>query len=198
MKRIAPIFLALTLMAATLPGCAREELPKAGSKPSVVCTIFPLYDWTRQILGDKLNNVDLTLLLNNRIDLHSYQPSVDSVARISACDLFVYVGGESDGWVDDVLGDAAKEEELLEGMEEEPGGDGADDEEPEYDEHIWLSLKNAQVFCAAIADALCSLDSAAAGEEQGDGSFARHCGEQMNRPPASYRWDKLGFLEKPG
>ncbi|MBR4362875.1 MAG: ZinT/AdcA family metal-binding protein [Ruminococcus sp.] len=110
---------------------------KASSEPfSVVCTIFPEYDWVKEILGDHAENVELTYLLDNGVDLHSYQPTADDMMKISTCDLFVYVGGESDEWVEDalaeatnkdmkvinlmdVLGDSAKVEELKEGMQED-------------------------------------------------------------------------------
>lgn len=145
------------------------------TKLSIVTTIFPEYDWVRQILGKNQANVDLTMLLDKGVDLHSYQPSADDMVKISKCDLFVYVGGESDAWVDDalksaqnknmkvinlldVLGNSVKEEEQVEGMqaeeEEEEGEEG-----PEYDEHVWLSLKNAKTLCSSIADALCEIDS---------------------------------------
>ena len=99
----------------------------------IVCTIFPQYDWVRQILGDNADNADLTLLLNSRSDLHSFQPSVSDIVKISTGDLFIYVGGASDVWVEDVLqqasnpnmivinllallGDAVKSEIIAEGM----------------------------------------------------------------------------------
>lgn len=109
---------------------------KASSEPfSVVCTIFPEYDWVKEILGDHADNAEITYLLDNGVDLHSYQPTADDIMKISTCDLFVYVGGESDEWVEDalaeaankdmkvinlmdVLGDSAKVEELKEGMQE--------------------------------------------------------------------------------
>ena len=105
-----------------------------------------------------------TMLLDNGVDLHSYQPTADDIMKISDCDLFIYVGGESDAWVEDalkeadnkdmkvinlldVLGSSVKEEEVVEGMEAEEEGakDGAE-EEAEYDEHVWLSLRNAKVL----------------------------------------------------
>jgi len=161
-------------------------------KISIVCTTFPQYDWVRQIVGENIDRVDLTFLINNRIDLHSFQPSVDDILRIASCDLFIYVGGESDAWVDnalkqatnpdmviinmiDALGDSVKTEEIVEGMQEEDeehdGEDGHDDEdgddgghedEEEYDEHVWLSLKNAVVLCSVISDALSGIDPAGA------------------------------------
>ena len=179
MKRLIAISLILIIIQTTaLTGCSGST-PENGNANviSIVCTIFPQYDWVRQILGDEADNINLTLLLTSRIDLHSYQPSVDDLLKISVCDLFVYVGGESDKWVDDALkdvtnknmivinlldtiGDAAKAEELIEGMEEELE-DTSDDhgDDTEYDEHVWLSLKNAQTLCVSIADALSSLDS---------------------------------------
>lgn len=146
------------------------------TKLSVVTTIFPEYDWVRQILGENQANVDLTMLLDKGVDLHSYQPSADDMVKISKCDLFVYVGGESDAWVDDalksaqnknmkvinlldVLGNSAKEEEQVEGMQAEEEEEEGEEEGPEYDEHVWLSLKNAKTLCSSIADALCEIDS---------------------------------------
>ena len=72
-------------------------------KLKVVTTTFPEYDWVKEIAGDKASNMDPTMFLDNGVDLHSYQPTSDDILKISDCDLFVYVGGESDGWVDDAL-----------------------------------------------------------------------------------------------
>lgn len=147
-------------------------------KLQVVATIFPEYDWVREILGEQADNVELTLLLENGVDMHSFQPTMSDILKVSTCDVFIYVGGESDAWVTDalkgagnpdrtainlmeVLGDRAKEEEVVEGMQEEDGHDGHDHEEQEeleYDEHVWLSLKNTQVFCDAISEALQAAD----------------------------------------
>ncbi|MBO4630144.1 MAG: zinc ABC transporter substrate-binding protein [Treponema sp.] len=136
-----------------------------------------MYDWTREIIGNQNDNIDLTLLVGNGVDLHSYQPSIQDIAKISTADLFIYVGGESDVWVKDalknkknknmivlnlmeILGDSVKEEEIVEGMEaEEECEDEDEEEEIEYDEHVWLSLKNAKVICKAISAALCQKDS---------------------------------------
>ena len=143
----------------------------------VVTTIFPEYDWTREILGNNPGKVELSLLLGKGVDLHSYQPSIQDIAKIATADIFVYVGGESDAWVEDalknaanknmkvinlleVLGDKVKEEEIKEGMqaeEEEEKDEG--EEEAEYDEHVWLSLRNAKFLCGEIAAALCEKDS---------------------------------------
>lgn len=145
-------------------------------KIKVVTTIFPEYDWVKEIAGDNISNMELTMLLDNGVDLHSYQPTADDIMKISDCDLFIYVGGESDAWVDDalkeavnkdmkvinlldVLGDTVKEEEVVEGMEaEEEEEEETGEEEPEYDEHVWLSLKNAKVLCQTIAEDLSEID----------------------------------------
>ena len=163
-----------------------------GEQLSIVCTIFPEYDWVKQILGDHASHAEITYLLDSGMDLHSYQPTAMDMAKIADCDLFVYVGGESDEWAEDalaeavnpdmqvinlmeVMGDAAKEEEVKEGMEHDHDHDHEDEEhehedeehdyeheegEAEYDEHVWLSLKNAKTLCTEIADRLSILDSA--------------------------------------
>ena len=159
---------------AAFSGCSSEI--KKDVKPSVVVTVFPLYDWVKQIAGDR---ADVTLLLDSGVDLHSYQPSADDIIKISTSDLFIFVGGESDFWVEDIisgarnpqftpidliesLGERAKEEEIKEGMQAE-SEEAEKDEGPEYDEHIWLSLKNASVLCGVIADGLCKIDPDGAG-----------------------------------
>ena len=141
-------------------------------KLNIVTTIFPEYDWTRAVLGDRADEVNLTMLLDNGTDLHSFQPAVKDIMKVSSCDLLIYVGGESDQWIEDalesaqnkdmktinlmeVLGDSIKEEETVEGMQEsEHDHDHGDEEEKEYDEHVWTSMRNAEVICDAIADTL--------------------------------------------
>lgn len=174
MKKILALLLALWIPAAVLSGCAPQDDSAASNKLNIVTTIFPAYDWVREILGAETDRAEITMLLDSGVDLHSYQPTVDDIVKISDCDLFLYVGGESDGWVDDalknapnkerkvirlldVLGDSAKAEETVEGMQEE---EHDHEEEAEYDEHIWLSLKNAQVLVATISEALQETDPA--------------------------------------
>ena len=151
------------------------------TKLQIVTTIFPAYDWMREILGDRQDDVELTLLLDQGVDMHSYQPTVDDIIKIGSCDLFIYVGGESDQWVEEVLngvvnpdiivinlleelGDSVKEEEIIEGMEsghdhQTAGIDGQENEkEHENDEHVWLSIRNAKYLCGVIADALTEID----------------------------------------
>ena len=188
MKKITALLLALLMLVGVLAGCGKRNDTNKTDKLSIVTTIFPEYDWVKEILGDKADNAEVTMLLDNGVDLHSYQPTADDIVKISDCDLFIYVGGESDGWVDDalknatnkdmkvinlleVLGDSVKEEETVEGMQEEEhdhdheDADEHDDaeehdheEEAEYDEHVWLSLKNAETLCDAISSALQQID----------------------------------------
>lgn len=172
MKKIISAAFCLLFVLTSLFGCAARG-GSDGDKISIVTTIFPEYDWVRQIVGDKTDRVKLTMLLDNGVDLHSYQPTADDIIGISTCDMFIYVGGESDEWVEDalkeatnknmvvinlleVLGDKVKEEELVEGMQEED--DDASEDGPEYDEHVWLSLRNAALLCNYISEKLCGID----------------------------------------
>lgn len=198
MKKIITILFAAILMAAMLSACANTsdssysnvqkadgsggsgnlENSDTSGKISIVTTLFPEYDWVREILGDKTEQAELTILLDNGVDLHSYQPTADDLVKIANCDMFIYVGGESDEWVEDalgqaenkdmavislldVLGDSVKAEETVEGMQEEEHEHSHDGEIPEEekDEHVWLSLRNAQIFCREIAAKLSGIDA---------------------------------------
>ena len=182
MKKIIIAVLCMLLTAGALAGCGEKNKSEKNADLSIVATIFPGYDWVREIMGDEAENADITMLMDNGTDLHSYQPTADDISKISKCDLFIYAGGESDEWVKDalkqaenkdmkvinmmeMLGDSVKTEEVVEGMESEhdhdhdEDGDHHDsDQEVEYDEHTWLSLKNAEVICEAIENDLSSLD----------------------------------------
>lgn len=185
----------------------QSSIEKGNSnKISIVCTTFPQYDWVKNILGEEAERFNVTLLLDNGVDMHSYQPAVKDIATAGSSDLFIYVGGESDTWVEDALkeaknkdlkainlmetlGNSVKEEEVVEGMQEERkslghsheksskekqeqtqkeshensqeinGQKEAADEEPEYDEHIWLSIRNAEIMVKNIEKAIEQLDS---------------------------------------
>lgn len=191
MKKKYFMALAMVLFACILSACdfKKQEAsatPSAQAKIKVVTTIFPEYDWVREIAGST-ENMEITLLMDKGTDLHSFTPSVDDMVKIAASDLFIYVGGESDEWVEDALkngtnpnrkvvnlleslGSLAKEEVLVEGMESdehEHHGDHDDDhdgdhheEGPEYDEHVWLSLRNSIALIHAIEKQLSAFDSA--------------------------------------
>ena len=163
-KRISALVTALLLLLC-LCGCGGTQNEES-EKIKVVCTVFPIYDWTREIAGDK---AEISLLLSNGTDMHSFQPSAADMIKIAECDVLIYIGGESDEWVDEaiglynnknrslvnlmeLLGDSAHTEEHTEGMQEERHSHG--EEEEEFDEHIWLSLKNAALFTENIAEVL--------------------------------------------
>lgn len=204
MKKIIAVILAVLTISALFAGCAgntqqsstnSESKSAASEKLSVVTTIFPVYDWVKEITNGS-GNIDLKMLIDNGVDLHNFQPTANDIRTISECDVFVYVGGESDKWVQDALkgavnknmvvinlleslGSAAKEEEVVEGMQadheheeseeshtgeeekhDESGEAHDKEEEHELDEHVWLSLKNAQALCGVITEKLSGVDSA--------------------------------------
>ncbi len=206
MKKAVSVVLALLLLAGCLSACSSgEQKPVPGSgRLQIVTTIFPEYDWVMNILGEGRANADVTMLLDTGVDLHSFQPTAADILKISTCDLFIYVGGESDEWVDDalreatnksmtvlslldVLGDAVKEEEVVEGMQEEEHEHDEDEhgeEEVEYDEHVWLSLKNAAVLVGSISDALQKADPANADAYRRNAAAYT---EKLNALDAEYR-----------
>lgn len=167
-----------------------ESKSEETKKLSIVTTIFPAYDWVKQIVGDN-KNVEISFLIDKGVDLHSYQASAADIAKITDSDLFVYVGGESDDWAEDIIkenpnlkyinmvdsiGEAALAEELVEGMQDEEEHDHEGEEhaheegehaheegehedgEEEIDEHVWLSIKNAETIVSAIEAKLAEID----------------------------------------
>ncbi|MBR4586740.1 MAG: zinc ABC transporter substrate-binding protein [Lachnospiraceae bacterium] len=175
MKRTKYIFAAAALMAASLSACGAGKSGNESEKDKlkIVTTIFPEYDWVMNILGENKTGAEVTMLLDKGVDMHSYQISVQDIMKISSCDMFIYVGGESDEWVEDALkeaknkdmividlleelGDKVKEEEVKEGMQEEDEHDH--EEETEYDEHVWLSVKNAGFLTQRISEKLQKMD----------------------------------------
>lgn len=163
-KRISALVTALLLLLC-LCACKGTQNEQSG-KLKVVCTVFPIYDWIRETAGDK---AEISLLLSNGTDMHSFQPSAADMIKIAECDVLIYVGGESDEWVSEaiklyenknrslvnlteLLGENLLKEEHTEGMQEERHSHGG--EEEEFDEHIWLSLNNAALFVQSIADTL--------------------------------------------
>ena len=164
---------------------AAESNSEETKKLSIVTTIFPAYDWVKQVVGDN-KNVEISFLIDKGVDLHSYQASAADIAKITDSDLFVYVGGESDDWAEDIIkenpnlkyinmvdsiGEAALAEELVEGMQDEEehdhegeehaheeGEHAHEDGEEEIDEHVWLSIKNAETIVSAIEAKLAEID----------------------------------------
>ena len=174
MRKIIASVLAVLMLIGLLAGCASGTPEPDGDdgRLRIVTTVFPAYDWIRNILGSNPGNADVIWLLDGGVDLHSYQPSAADILAISTCDMFVYVGGTSDGWAAEVmrnpvngkikavslldaLGDAARVEETVEGMQEE---NEPQQEKEEYDEHVWLSLRNAENLVKELAGELQKMD----------------------------------------
>ena len=176
-KRLFALLLALTL-AASLCGCADRQRAEDG-RLQVVCSVFPYYDFARQIGGD---DVDVTLLVAAGKETHSFEPTPLDVITLSQADVFLYNGGESEAWVDDILSAAGENiavtlplmpqvsalaEEWAEGMEgahdehdHDHDYETHDSDDIEYDEHVWTSPVLAKALCQAICDALCQADPA--------------------------------------
>ena len=180
MKKVYILIAAVILAALCFCGCGNADAAAKDDGLNIVTTIFPVYDWVVNILGENPAGAEVTMLLDNGVDLHSYQPTAEDIVKISTCDIFIYVGGESDEWVEDALneavnkdmivinlldelGGAVKEEEVVEGMQEEDEHDhdhGDEEGEVEYDEHVWLSLRNAAVLTDVIGRAIIEKDPA--------------------------------------
>lgn len=174
-KRFSLLFLTglLIISVFLLAGCS--ETQRTDGKIHIVCTIFPQYDWVKQIIAGREDVFDVYLLADGGVDIHNFQPSADDIVRINRCDMFIYVGGMSDDWVESIwkktsgtgrpdfafsllgiLGEQVKEEERIEGMTPEEEHEGAHEEEK--DEHVWLSLRHAMTLVGYMADQLCRLD----------------------------------------
>ena len=169
MKKVISLILVVLMLTFFVGGCASPD-GKGEDKLSIVTTMFPEYDWVMQILGDRSTDVNVTMLLDSGVDLHSFQPSVDDLVTISSCDLFIYVGGESDLWVEDALKNVKNknmkvinilehlDDALLEATEHEHEEGEEHGHDHAIDEHVWLSLKNAKKVCEKISATLCEID----------------------------------------
>ena len=188
-RYLKSIGIVLSLCLTLLTGCTGPTTAEQDENV-ILCTTFAAYDWVREILGDT-DTFTCRMLVDNGVDLHSYQPSAQDIMKIADCRMLVYVGGESDTWVSDALaesgnediiaislldlvGDRALNEVELEGVEghhhhdhdneehdhDEHGHEAEiTDHDDHYDEHVWLSLKNAIVCTETLADAITKLDS---------------------------------------
>ena len=176
--KIKKILAAVTAIAlgASLCGCSGGETADSADRPLIITTIFPAYDFARQVFGD---TAEVRMLLKSGQESHSYDPSAKDIVEINGCDLFVYNGGESDQWVESVLQAAPDvetfrmtdavsllDEEHSEGMQEDDHDhdhDHADGDEEEYDEHVWTSPDNAAAIVRALGSRAKALfpDSAA-------------------------------------
>ena len=169
--------LALSALIMAIPvlftSCGAYVNTPSDDRLSVVATIFPQYDFAAQIGGDKIK---LKMLTTPGGESHSYEPTPQDIKAVRDCDIFICAGGESDIWYNTVLkslnsenvtvislmecvGDRLKEEEITEGMRGEKYSlADSEEEETEYDEHVWTSLINAQIISQKIGDTMSLLD----------------------------------------
>ena len=183
-KRIlTAVFAFLILLSCSLAAisCTSESKRDNRTKTSIVCTAFPQYDWIKNIIGDS-EDFKLTLLTDNGSDIHSYQPTVADRVEISECDLLVSVG-VSDAWVEEMLNETdgvhvvrlseidgvtlrevSTDGIISEHVHHTHEGHGEHEHEHEhdhdhgtYDEHIWLSLRNAKVCTEYLSKILSEL-----------------------------------------
>lgn len=162
------LMVVMTLISVVMiSGCDVNQQNEKNDKITVVTTIFPQYDFFRQIAGDKIN---LSMLIKPGNDIHSYEPSPQDIKKINGADMLVYVGGDSDAWIDEIMDSvdmddkvqiglmdcvSTVEEESKKGMTiKEEGGE----EEKEYDEHVWTSPQNAILIVRKLCAALSELD----------------------------------------
>lgn len=151
------LLISLTCFSFLTAGC--ENNSKDPDKISVVASIFPQYDFVRAVAGDR---VDLSMLLSPGEETHSYEPTPKEIRSIENCDIFIYVGGESDSWIDNILESIDTSDmtvislmDIVELLEEE---ENDEHHEREYDEHVWTSPVNAAKIVDEITNALCSAD----------------------------------------
>lgn len=169
LKKLCCVLMSALLLGLTLTSC--ESDAPVSEKPMIVCTVFPAYDFARAVLGGS-DEFDLKLLIKPGSETHSYEPAPKDIIDIQNCRIFIYTGGESDEWVKSILGSIdtenidiismmdcvdAVEEEVVEGMQEEPEEESG---EPQYDEHVWTSPVNAAQITRAISESI----TGAAGE----------------------------------
>lgn len=169
MKKIVALLTALCLVH-SLAACSGGIKEK--SRLHIISTVFPSYDFSRQITNG-IDGAEVTMLIPPGTEPHAFEPSVQDMAQIRECDLFIYLGGESDQWVEELIATfddgeintirmvdcvTLLDEETVEGMQtdhhDEVSAHG------EKDEHVWTSPVNAISICEKIKNNLISIDSA--------------------------------------
>ena len=153
LKKVICVFLAV-LMLLSLIGCSGE---KKNDKYKIICSVFPIYDWVKSCTSG-IENLEVSFIVDSGTDTHSYNATTGDIAAISDADMLIYVGGESDEWIAKVLANlkdkGPKDIKLLDSVCALDHDHGDDHEHTAYDEHIWLSLKNASSLVQTIADAI--------------------------------------------
>ena len=170
--------MAIAAMAACLAVHAEDRM-------KIVATSFPIYDWTRQVIGETPRRFDLEFLQKNGTDLHSYQPTSIDLVKVARCDLFVCIGGESDEWAKRALvqkdNPRRRTLNLLKALGPAVKTEDDHDEDHCPDEHIWLSLRNAAKLSDAIAEELAALDPTNAASYRRNATCYRAKLEQLDR-----------------
>ena len=178
-KKGLAFLLLLSIFLLCMAGCGKRE---ENGTLKIVCTVFSVYEWTRNIVGD-VEGVEIVWLVRNGTDVHSYQPTTADIVDMLSCDLLVYIGGETETWVEKSLEHRKKDECTMLDLSDADGVVlrevsaesiiGTEDQEASHehdhnhahthgamDEHIWLSLRNAEACSRAIAEAICQIDPA--------------------------------------
>lgn len=171
MKKLLSILISVLLIASVLIGCGDISSDNNSGKLSIVCTIFPQYDFCKEIGGDL---IDVSMLISPGADIHGYEPSISDIQTINNADLFIYCSGESEGWATDIIktiSDKTKalditkcvellDEESVEGMESDGHHhDEHSDDAEKFDEHVWTSPVYAKSIVSQISEAMCKIDS---------------------------------------
>ena len=180
MKKTITLILALALLL-FVPACGETQEQGTDTRLSIVTTLFPAYDFAREIAGERAS---VSLLVPPGAEAHSFEPTARDMIRIQESSLFFCNGGESEAWVEELLADQqietlvmldcvdALEEEVREGMQEIHEEEEEGEEGPEYDEHVWTSPVNARRICVALCERLCALDPE--GEREYRANLARY------------------------
>ena len=175
LKRCIAILLTVLMVMPFCTACGAS--PSGSGKLNIVATIFPQYDFARAIAGEL---ADITMLLSPGAETHSYEPTPKDIKNIENCDIFIYVGGESDSWIDSILDsiDTSKMKiislmNIVEPLEEEHDGEAS--HEHEYDEHVWTSPVNAAAICREIASAMCAAD------EKNSEVYNKNCADYVEK-----------------
>jgi len=161
MKKITALLLLIALAAAMLAGCSFSAEAE-DDKLSIVVTDFPCYDFVRAVAGD---NADIVMLIKPGSEVHSYEPSPSDVLAMTEADMFIYIGGESDSWVEGMLSSMGDEAPralrmygCIDGLEDGEHEHDHEGHDHTYDEHIWTNPVYAMQMVDAVALELMSID----------------------------------------
>lgn len=170
MKKLLSLFTAAILVFMTSCASDSSGFSDDSGKIKISATLFPQYDFARQIAGDK---AEITLILPSGMDSHSYEPTPSDIININKSDLFIYTGEYLESWANDIVGDIDTDKthvlDVSSGIqlvkeEDEHHHDDEDEHHEEehhheYDPHIWTSPVIAMQMADNIAEALCETDS---------------------------------------